>query len=211
MVRVGAGRGVWAGPGRVLDGCRGPAISGTGLVAAPVGDEARLGPQRGLEPEALGCGGRAAQERGTQVDRDQRIEVLVFDGQAPEQRPVMLRDLAEHPERLLVETIAYRLALLIEPHEDYLRLGREAAERQVTYRDLFRVHINPEMLKGVRQATQSNRVFGGDYFQTQIEAKLALRIAKQKRDRGGEKLALVTAGIITLTPNSPVCAPGSNA
>ena len=120
----------------------------------------------------------------------------------------MLRDLAEHPERLLVETVAYRLAPLIEPHEDYLRLGRKPAERQATYRDLFRVHINPEMLKGVRQATQSNRVFGADYFQTQIEAKLALRIAKQKRDRGGEKLALGTAGIIILTPNSPTCAHG---
>ncbi|MDQ3583049.1 MAG: hypothetical protein M3495_16245 [Pseudomonadota bacterium] len=39
--------------------------------------------------------------------------------------------------------------------------------------------IDPEMLKGVRQATESNRGFGADYFQTQIEAKLALRIAKK--------------------------------
>ena len=32
---------------------------------------------------------------------------------------------------------------LIEPHEDYLRLGREPAERQAVYRGLFRVHIRP--------------------------------------------------------------------
>ena len=70
--------------------------------------------------------------------------------------------------------------LLIEPHEDYLRLGREPAERQAVYRDLFRVHIDPELLKAVRQATQTNRVFGAAYFQKQIEAALTLRIAKRK-------------------------------
>jgi putative transposase len=69
---------------------------------------------------------------------------------------------------------------LIEPHEDYLRRGTEPAERQAVYRDLFRVHIDPELLRAVRQATQTNRVFGADYFQQQIEAALALRIAKRK-------------------------------
>lgn len=54
---------------------------------------------------------------------------------------------------------------LIEPHEDYLRLAAEPAMRQAVYRDLFRVHIDPELLKGLRQATQTNRVFGADYFQ----------------------------------------------
>jgi len=51
------------------------------------------------------------------------------------------------------------------------------------------VYIDPEMLKGVRQATQSNRVFGADYFQTRIEAKLALlpyASRNKSRDRGGE-------------------------
>jgi hypothetical protein len=102
---------------------------------------------------------------------------------------VVLRNLLEHAERLLVETVAYRSTPMIEADEDYLRLGREPAERQATYRDLFRVHIDPEMLKGVRQATQSNRGFCADYFQTQIEAKVALRIGKQKPRPRGEKLA----------------------
>jgi putative transposase len=69
---------------------------------------------------------------------------------------------------------------LIELHEYYIRLGRESAERQAAYRDLFRVHIDPELLKAVRQATQTNRVFGAEYFQKQIEVALALRIAKRK-------------------------------
>jgi hypothetical protein len=109
--------------------------------------------------------------------------VLVFDGHAAELRSVVLRSLLEHPERLLVETVAYRSTPLIEPHEDYLRLGREPAERQATYRDLFRVHIDPEMLKGVRQATQSNRGFCADYFQTQIEAKVLYASRNKSRDR----------------------------
>jgi putative transposase len=71
---------------------------------------------------------------------------------------------------------------LIELHEYYIRLGREPAERQAAYRDLFRVHIDPELLKAVRQATQANRMFGAEYFQKQIEVALALRIAKRKPD-----------------------------
>ncbi len=69
---------------------------------------------------------------------------------------------------------------LIEPHEDYLKLGGEPTMQQAAYRDLFRVHLDPELLKAVRLATQTNRVFGAEYFQKQIEATLALRIAKQK-------------------------------
>ena len=70
---------------------------------------------------------------------------------------------------------------MIEPHEGYLTLGRDPVERQATHRDWFRVHVDPE--KAIRHATQANRVFGADYFQTQIEATIALRIAKQSRDR----------------------------
>ena len=61
--------------------------------------------------------------------------------------------------------------------------------RQAVYRDLFRVHIYPELLKGLRQATPTNRVLGADYFQKQIETALAVRIAKQKPGpRGKESL-----------------------
>jgi hypothetical protein len=42
------------------------------------------------------------------------------------------------------------------------------------------MHIEPELLKAVRQATQTNRVFGAEYFQKQIEAALAVRIVKRK-------------------------------
>jgi hypothetical protein len=56
------------------------------------------------------------------------------------------------------------------------------------YRDLFRVHIDPELLKGLQQATQTNCVFCADYFQKQIEAALAVRIAKRKPGpRGKDK------------------------
>ena len=69
---------------------------------------------------------------------------------------------------------------LIESHADYLRLGTEPAERQAAYRELFRAHIDPGMLKAIRQATQTNRVFGSELFQKQIEAALALHIQKHK-------------------------------
>jgi putative transposase len=68
----------------------------------------------------------------------------------------------------------------IESHVDYLRLGTEPAGRQAAYRELFRAHIAPEMLKAIRQAAQTNRVFGSELFQKQIEAALALHIQKCK-------------------------------
>jgi putative transposase len=40
-----------------------------------------------------------------------------------------------------------QLDKLIESHVDYLRLGTDPAERQATYRELFRAHIDPEMLR----------------------------------------------------------------
>jgi putative transposase len=67
----------------------------------------------------------------------------------------------------------------IESHADYLRLGAEPAERQAAYRELFRAHIDPERLKTIRQAAQTNRVFGSELFQKQIEAALAF-IQKRK-------------------------------
>ena len=36
------------------------------------------------------------------------------------------------------------------------------------------------MLKAIRQATQTNRAFGSELFQKQIEADLALHIQKRK-------------------------------
>jgi hypothetical protein len=63
---------------------------------------------------------------------------------------------------------------------DYLRLGTDLAERQAAYRELFRVHIDSETLKAIRQAAQTNRVFGSELFQKQIEAALALHIQKRK-------------------------------
>lgn len=67
----------------------------------------------------------------------------------------------------------------VESHVDYLRLGTEPAERQAAYRELFRAHIDPEMLKAIRQATQTTRVVGSELFQKQIEAALAF-IQKRK-------------------------------
>ncbi len=64
---------------------------------------------------------------------------------------------------------------LIDPHEGYLRLRREPAERQALYRELFRMHIEPESLKAVRQATQMNRVFGAEISKSRL--KLLLQYA----------------------------------
>jgi predicted nucleic acid-binding protein len=72
---------------------------------------------------------------------------------------------------------------------------------RAAYRELFRAHIDPKVLKAIRQATQTTRVFGSELFQKQIEAALALPSRNANRDREGRKAAS-KRGVFTLTPNS---------
>lgn len=52
---------------------------------------------------------------------------------------------------------------MITPHEEYLRLGRNA------YRDLFTAHLDPERLREIHQATNDNYALGNERFRLEIE------------------------------------------
>ncbi len=67
----------------------------------------------------------------------------------------------------------------LRPHQEYLRLGRTAAERQGAYRQLFRAAVSGNDLREIRECTHKGWALGGDRFRDQVEA-LAQRRAASK-------------------------------
>ncbi|MDZ7784728.1 MAG: transposase [Halioglobus sp.] len=74
---------------------------------------------------------------------------------------------------------------LLTPHALYLRLGRTAAERQDTYRSLFRGRMPERNLTAIREATNKGWVLGDKRFRDQVEANTERRAAPF--GRGGDR------------------------
>ncbi|TXT24776.1 MAG: Uncharacterized protein FD134_1372 [Gallionellaceae bacterium] len=72
---------------------------------------------------------------------------------------------------------------LIVPHEEYFRLGRDAAERQEAYCALFKAHLDEEVIGQIRGATNGNYALGGERFQREIEAALGRRASRGQSGR----------------------------
>jgi putative transposase len=72
---------------------------------------------------------------------------------------------------------------LITPHEEYLSLGREDAERRQAYRALFRAQVDDALADEIRDATNGNFVLGGERFQAQIAKVLGRRVVRAKAGR----------------------------
>ena len=66
---------------------------------------------------------------------------------------------------------------LVTPHPLYLSLGRSAAERQASYRALFREKLPDEFIEDLRAATNGGWALGSDAFR--------LRVAKGAKRRAG--------------------------
>lgn len=60
--------------------------------------------------------------------------------------------------------------ILITPHPLYLALGASPGQRQVAYRELFRNHLDNDLLQEIREALNHELVLGRSYFKDKIEA-----------------------------------------
>jgi len=67
---------------------------------------------------------------------------------------------------------------LLTPHEQYLRIDRDDIKRRISYRGLFKAHIEPGPDDEIRSATNGNFVLGSTRFQEQIEHALGRRVTK---------------------------------
>lgn len=66
---------------------------------------------------------------------------------------------------------------LLKEHALYRALGRNAAERQTSYRALFATPLGNEFVEALRAATNGGWVFGSERFKAQISAALKRRVA----------------------------------
>ena len=64
---------------------------------------------------------------------------------------------------------------VLTPQEQYVRLGRSEEMRREAYRDLFKAHLDAEVVAQIRGATNGNLALGNERFQKQIEAALGRR------------------------------------
>ena len=72
---------------------------------------------------------------------------------------------------------------LITPHDHYLKLARAPADRCYVYGRFLGTAESGAFLRMIREATQSNRVLGGDQFLYEVEAELSVQLRKKRAGR----------------------------
>lgn len=81
-----------------------------------------------------------------------------------------------------------RSSKLIQPHDMYKRLGRNADGRREAYRGLFKAQIDEGVLEDIRSATNGNYVLGTTRFQEEIGRMLGRRVTQGKAGRPARKI-----------------------
>ena len=71
---------------------------------------------------------------------------------------------------------------LLTAHDEYLRLGRTANERQAAYRELFAL-VPAQKLEEIRTATNGGYVLGTPSFRAQVARTLGRRVEKGRPGR----------------------------
>ena len=71
----------------------------------------------------------------------------------------------------------------LEPHEEYLALGRTREARFRCYRDLFKSEVETKLIDEIRVSTNSNYALGSARFRDEIEEALGQRAKPRKRGR----------------------------
>jgi putative transposase len=64
---------------------------------------------------------------------------------------------------------------LVQPHDQYLRLGVPESARRGTYRGLFKSHLDEDTVGEIRRATNGNYALGSERFKKEIERALGRR------------------------------------
>src|SRR5687767_13304379 len=65
---------------------------------------------------------------------------------------------------------------LLKPHEEYLALDRQEAERLAAYRALFRSELDAKEVEEIRGATNGGFALGNERFKAEVAAMLGRRV-----------------------------------
>ena len=78
---------------------------------------------------------------------------------------------------------------VVQHHPLYLALGDSPVDRQINYRELFRMGLEPDMVDKIRSATNGNYVLGDSVFAQQIEQSLGRRVQPGRGGRPRKNVA----------------------
>lgn len=76
-----------------------------------------------------------------------------------------------------------KVSELSTPHAVYLALGKDANERQASYRELFKHHVDGKLLEDIRLAVNKGMALGSERFKTEIESLSGRRMTAKKMGR----------------------------
>jgi|SRR5215469_10571946 len=79
---------------------------------------------------------------------------------------------------------------LVDPQDEFLRLGASDEDRREAYRALFKAHIDAKRVEEIRSATNGNFALGSERFKEQIESALKRRVIRKKAGRPFKKSAV---------------------
>lgn len=100
-------------------------------------------------------------------------------------RAEMVRHAADYPWSSYRANALGQVDACVTPHALYWALGKDDAERQAAYRQLFAGHLDEQTLWQLREATNKAWVLGSDYFKQKIDLQLNRRAAKLAK--GGDR------------------------
>ena len=72
---------------------------------------------------------------------------------------------------------------LCMPHAAYLALGKDAKERQTSYRELFKHHVDGKLLEDIRLAANKGMALSSERFKAEIENLSGRRMTAKKMGR----------------------------
>lgn len=76
-----------------------------------------------------------------------------------------------------------KVSELCTPHPLYLGLGSEPKERQSSYRELFKYHVEGKLLEDIRFAASKGMVLGNERFEAEVESLTGQRMIAKKMGR----------------------------
>jgi len=76
-----------------------------------------------------------------------------------------------------------KISELCTPHFLYLALGKGAIERQLSYRELFKYHVEGKLLEDIRSAENKGMALGNVRFEAEIESLTGRRMTAKKMGR----------------------------
>lgn len=98
-------------------------------------------------------------------------------------RAGMVKHPAEYPWSSYPANAQGDKRFLLAPHRLYCELGVDDESRCISYRELFRYHLEPGMVDEIRAATNGNFVVGNEVFKKHIETVLSKRVMPGKPGR----------------------------